>query len=88
MATPFVRHPWPGDNRNLIEAIQLQKEAIFFIMLEGTRNDRLGENEVWFDYYITLERRISKNIKKLRHRMQDSEAMSSGRPHSDESSTK
>jgi hypothetical protein len=64
---------------NVTETIELQKEAIFLIMLEGTQNDQFGEVSGYLDYDMSLERRISKDITKLRCFMEESKAMDSGR---------
>jgi hypothetical protein len=53
--------------RRTSEAIQFQKEEIFFTMLEGSRNDDLGED--CEQYCLPLEGRIAEGIEKLHNLM-------------------
>jgi hypothetical protein len=62
---------------SLSEAIRFQKEEIFFVILEGTDNDKTGD-EVHGDYCLPLESRISTKIQELRS------LMTTGREMSDE----
>jgi hypothetical protein len=49
----------------LSEAVRFQKEEIFFMMLEGTQNDMVGEEEPYRDYGVPLEKRIASGIQRV-----------------------
>jgi hypothetical protein len=51
---------------DLFKNVSFYKEMIFFIMLEDTQNDYISGDEGHRDYYLSLEKRVSKNVRKLR----------------------